>query len=46
MTTPRQLEPVVGLAHGGVEFLKGFLLGIKKLAIRWMKEESAIFIVK
>ena len=29
MTNPRQLAPTVGLAHGGVEFLKGFLKGIE-----------------
>ena len=29
----RQLAPTVGLAHGGVEFLKGFISGIKKLAV-------------
>ena len=34
----RQLVPIVGLAHDGVEFLEGFLLGIKKLAIDVMKE--------
>ena len=33
MTIPRQLAPTVGLAHGGDEFLKGYLLGFKKLTI-------------
>ena len=30
MTKPRQLGPTVGPAHGGVEFLEGFLPGIKE----------------
>ena len=30
MTNPRQLAPTVGPAYGGVEFLKGSLLGIEK----------------
>ena len=33
MLIPRQLAPTVGLAHGGVEFLKGSHLGIDELAI-------------
>ena len=40
MTIPRQLAPTVGLTHGGVEFLEGFLSGIEKLAIDVMKEAS------
>ena len=31
VTIPRQLTPTVGPAHGGVEFLKGSLVGIEKL---------------
>ena len=31
VTNPRQLAPTVGLAHGGVEFLKGSHLGIVEL---------------
>ena len=41
MLIPRQLAPTVGLAHGGVEFLKGFLSGIEKLAIESDEKESA-----
>ena len=33
MTIPRQLAPAVGLAHGGVEFLEGSLLGIERFTI-------------
>ena len=33
VTKPRQLAPTVGLAHGGVEFLKGSFLGFEKFAI-------------
>ena len=29
MTFPRQLEPTVGLVHGGFEFLKGSFEGLK-----------------
>ena len=41
MTIPRQLAPTVGLAHGGVEFLKGSLSGIEKLAIESDEKELA-----
>ena len=30
---PRQLVPTVGLAHGGVEFLEGSILGFEKFMI-------------
>ena len=40
MTIPRQLAPTVGLAHGGVEFLEGFFLGIEELAIFRMKKNQ------
>ena len=33
MLIPRQLAPTLGLAHGGVEFLKGSSLGIEKFAV-------------
>ena len=33
MTTPRQLAPTVGLAHGGFEFLKGSFEGLKGYAV-------------
>ena len=39
MTIPRQLAPTVGLAHGGVEFLKGFHLGIEKFASGRRKDQ-------
>ena len=42
MTIPRQLAPTVGLAHGGVEFLEGSLVGIEKLAIRRMEKSRQI----
>ena len=42
MTKPRQLAPTVGPAHGGVEFLKGFFLGIEKLVIDHMKSQETI----
>ena len=35
---PRQLAPIVGPAHGGVEFLKGALKGIRKFPSFWMKK--------
>ena len=38
MIIPRQLAPTVGHAHGGVEFLKGFLLGIEDLTIFWIRK--------
>ena len=41
MTNPRQLAPTVGLAHGGVEFLKGSHLGIDELAISLVEKEPA-----
>ena len=41
VTNPRQLAPTVGLAHGGVEFLEGSLLGIEELAIPSDEEEPA-----
>ena len=40
MTIPRQLAPTVGLAHGGVEFLEGFLSGIEKLTIDQTKRSQ------
>ena len=40
MTNTRQLAPTVGLAHGGVEFLKGSLLGTEKFIIFRMKKDS------
>ena len=33
MFIPLQLAPTMGLAHGGVEFLEGSLLGIEKFTI-------------
>ena len=33
MTIPRQLAPIVGLAHGGFEFLKGSFEGLKGYAV-------------
>ena len=33
MLIPRQLAPTVGPAHGGVEFLEGYILGTEGLAI-------------
>ena len=33
VTIPQQLAPIVGPAHGGVEFLEGFLSGIEKFAV-------------
>ena len=33
VTIPRQLAPTVGLAHGGVEFLKGSFLGFEGLIV-------------
>ena len=33
MTTPRQLAPTVGPAHGGFEFLKGNFEGLKGYAV-------------
>ena len=33
MTIPRQLAPTVGPAHGGFEFLKGNLEGLKGYAV-------------
>ena len=33
MTNPRQLAPTVGPAHGGIEFLKGSVIGSEKFAI-------------
>ena len=41
MTIPRQLAPIVGLAHGGVEFMKGSLLRIEELVITSDKEKMA-----
>ena len=41
MIIPRQLAPTVGLALGGVEFLKGSHLGIDELAISSDEKESA-----
>ena len=38
VTIPRQLAPTVGPAHGGVEFLEGSFLGIKKFVINQMKK--------
>ena len=38
MLIPRQLAPTVGLAHGGVEFLKGSLQGFEKL-VNFLDEE-------
>ena len=40
MTIPRQLAPTVGLAHDGVEFLKGSFSGIEELTI-WLDEEKS-----
>ena len=41
MTIPRQLAPTVGPAHGGVESVEGYLLGIDELAISGDEEEPA-----
>ena len=41
VTIPRQLAPTVGPAHGGVEFLEGFLPGIEMFVIFSDKEEPA-----
>ena len=36
MSTPRQLAPTVGPAHGGFEFLKGNFEGLKGYIAGWM----------
>ena len=40
VTILQQLAPTVGLAHGGVEFLKGAFLGFEKIAIGQMIESG------
>ena len=47
VTIPRQLAPTVGPTHSGVEFLEGFLQGIEKLVIYWMKKslDGRIYII-
>ena len=45
VTIPRQLAPIVGPAHDGVEFLEGSLLGIEELTNFWMKKSRAVCVV-
>ena len=42
---PRQLAPIMGHVHGGVEFLEGYRLGFEKLAISSDEEKltSSLF---
>ena len=42
MTIPRQLAPTVGLAHGGVEFLKGSHLGFREVR-KFPNEEEPVW---
>ena len=41
VTIPRQLAPTVGPAHGGVEFLEAFHLGINGPVILLVEEDPA-----
>ena len=42
MTIPRQLAPTMGHAHGGVEFLKGSLLGFQEVR-KFPDEEELVW---